>query len=198
MARASKRDDVLDKADELFEKNGFVATGVNQITQEAGVASMTLYNNFKSKKELIVAALERRSERFFEQLDNSMSAAGPAPRERILAAFDALDAWIVTATKRRKGFSGCTFVKASIEFSAPSHPAHRVAAAHKRRIVALFEDAARDMKHKSPQNLALQLQHSRRRRDHTGSGARRRRQRDARPGHCGASDRRGVTECGPT
>ena len=157
MARASKRDDVLDKADELFEKNGFVATGVNQITQEAGVASMTLYNNFKSKEELIVAALERRSERFFDQLEKHMTAAGPSPREKILSVFDALDVWIVSSTKKRKGFSGCTFVKASIEFSAPSHPAHTVAAAHKRRIVALFERAARDMKHKSPQNLALQL-----------------------------------------
>ena len=99
MARASKRDDVLDKADELFEKNGFVATGVNQITQEAGVASMTLYNNFKSKEDLIVAALERRSERFFDQLEKSMDAAGPSPRDRILAAFEALDAWIVSAMK---------------------------------------------------------------------------------------------------
>lgn len=157
MARASKRDTVLDKADELFEKHGFVATGVNQITQEAGVASMTLYNNFKSKEDLIVAALERRSERFLEQLEEHMSAAGPSPRNRILAAFDALDAWITAATKKRNGFSGCSFVKASIEFSAPSHPAHRVAAAHKNRIVALFEDAARDMNHKNPRNLALQL-----------------------------------------
>ena len=32
-----------------------------------------------------------------------------------------------------------------------------MAAAHKRRIVGLFEDAARDMNHKGPGNLALQL-----------------------------------------
>ena len=59
MARASKRELVLDTAERLFTQDGFTATGINLITQEAGIASMTLYNNFKSKDGLVLAVLVR-------------------------------------------------------------------------------------------------------------------------------------------
>ena len=53
----------------LFAKNGFHATGINRILAEAGVAKMTLYNNFTSKDELIEAVLRLKSRTVIAWLD---------------------------------------------------------------------------------------------------------------------------------
>src|SRR5678810_1232020 len=57
---STKRDQLIDTALRLFAKNGYRATGIDTILAEAGVAKMTLYHHFKSKDELILAALQRR------------------------------------------------------------------------------------------------------------------------------------------
>ena len=61
---AGKRDQLIEAALELFQREGFHATGVDRILAEAGVAKMTLYHHFRSKDELILAALRLRDERF--------------------------------------------------------------------------------------------------------------------------------------
>ena len=65
---SSKRDQLIDTALTLFYRDGFHATGIDRILAESGVAKMTLYKHFKSKDELIEAALQTRME---------------APRERM-------------------------------------------------------------------------------------------------------------------
>ncbi len=52
----------------LFYTNGFHATGIDGILDEAGVAKMTLYKHFRSKDQLILAALKKRDEMFLEWL----------------------------------------------------------------------------------------------------------------------------------
>ena len=56
-ARASARHRLLEAASARFYADGVTATGVDTITREAGVAKMSLYNNFASKDELIEAYL---------------------------------------------------------------------------------------------------------------------------------------------
>ena len=63
-----KRDHLVDTAAALFQRDGFHATGIDTILAEAGVAKMTLYNHFKSKDELIVAALEVEGARYIAWL----------------------------------------------------------------------------------------------------------------------------------
>ena len=71
----SKRDDLIDTALRLFYTQGFNATGIDKILAESGVAKMTMYKHFKSKDELIVAALERRDEQFRDWLTGEMEKA---------------------------------------------------------------------------------------------------------------------------
>ena len=54
---SAKRDRLIDTALELFNRDGYRATGIDKILAESGVAKMTLYNHFGSKDELILAAL---------------------------------------------------------------------------------------------------------------------------------------------
>jgi AcrR family transcriptional regulator len=59
-AATSGRERVLATAYDLFSRYGTRAVGVDRIISESGVAKMTLYRNFASKDDLILAFLDRR------------------------------------------------------------------------------------------------------------------------------------------
>ena len=61
---ADGRDRILETAYELFSRHGTRAVGVDRIVAEAGTAKMTLYRNFASKDDLIVAFLDAREQRW--------------------------------------------------------------------------------------------------------------------------------------
>ena len=118
----SKRDVLVDTALRLFYTQGFNATGIDKILAESGVAKMTMYKHFKSKDELILAALTQRDEQFRDWLTSEMQKAGPNPREQLLAMYDALEDWFKGNAFKGMGFSGCAFINASSEFAKLDHP----------------------------------------------------------------------------
>ena len=48
----------MEKALELFAKQGFEATSVQQITEHCGISKGAFYLSFKSKDELILALID--------------------------------------------------------------------------------------------------------------------------------------------
>ena len=55
---AQTRAAVLAAAASLFARGGWAATGMRDVAQEAGVAVETVYSNFRSKAELLMAAID--------------------------------------------------------------------------------------------------------------------------------------------
>ncbi|MGA0601464.1 TetR/AcrR family transcriptional regulator [Caulobacter sp. KR2-114] len=157
MPAPSRRDDLVETALRLFYTEGFHATGIDRILAEAGVAKMTLYKHFRSKDELVLAALRRRDEVFRNWLMAAMERAAPDPRGRLLAMFDALDDWFNGRAMAALGFHGCAFIKAAAEFDAADHPAHRASAEHKRLIVDYLKTLAAQAGAADPDALAEQL-----------------------------------------
>ena len=143
----------------MFNEGGYHATGIDQILAEAGVAKMTLYNNFPSKDDLIVEVLRRRGEDFRAWLTEWVARSGaPTPRDRLLSVFDALAVW------HRNGpggpglpFKGCVFVRASGEYPAESSAIHQAAGANKQAVIDLLADLAADLGVSDPTDLAEQL-----------------------------------------
>ena len=152
-----RRDDLVETALKLFYTGGFNATGIDKILGESGVAKMTLYNHFRSKDELILAALRRRDEKFRNWLMGEMKKVGPAPRAQLLAMFDALEVWFRGNAFKELGFYGCAFINAASEFGDQKHPAHRLAAEHKQSIVDHLEQICRKAGAAAPLDLAEQL-----------------------------------------
>jgi len=148
----SRRDELVDAAMRIFYRNGFHNTGLDQIQKESGISKMTLYNHFKSKDELIVAALRRRDEMFRNNLMKFVETQSKDSTERILAVFDALDAWFNEDT-----FNGCMFINASAEYCDPDCPARRVAAEHKLEIIRYIQELCIAAKLDNPEELAQQL-----------------------------------------
>ena len=104
----SRRDHLVETAAELFRRNGYHATGIDRILAESGCAKMTLYKHFRSKDELILAALRRRDEQFRNALMRAVERRAESPRGRLLAVFERLGELIA-----EPDFSGCMFVNAA-------------------------------------------------------------------------------------
>lgn len=63
-----KRDRLIQVASDIFFRQGFHATGVDTVIKKSRVAPMTLYKQFKSKENLILAALDREDRQLREGL----------------------------------------------------------------------------------------------------------------------------------
>jgi AcrR family transcriptional regulator len=59
LPRAQRREQILAAATKAFARNGFTATGLDDIAAEAGVTRVILYRHFDSKTDLYRAALNR-------------------------------------------------------------------------------------------------------------------------------------------
>ncbi|MEZ1455296.1 helix-turn-helix domain-containing protein [Pseudomonas aeruginosa] len=127
-----KREQLLSTAVDLFYREGYHATGIDRILAESGVAKMTLYKHFRSKDELIMAALEVRRQRTAERMLEA--EARLQPRAAILAVFDGLQEFL-----QDEAFRGCAFIHAAAEFHERSHPIHRQAAEQKAFVEAYFQ-----------------------------------------------------------
>jgi len=132
-----KKDHLVETALALFAADGFHGVGIDRILEEAGVAKMTLYNNFASKDELIAAALERHHADFMLWFDERLEAIAPDLADRALGAFDVLAEWL-----EDPGFRGCPMIKAASEYSAQDHPFHKAALAFKRDVFVRFRQYA--------------------------------------------------------
>jgi len=148
----TKRDHLIQAARELFERDGFHATGVDTILEHAGVAKMTLYNNFGSKERLIIEVLEQGSRQMIERLEHFALGSGPDPYEQILGIFSALGAWYTDPE-----FCGCMFQAAVAEHPDPEDAVARAARAHQARVQELFEDLCRRADLMDPESLARRL-----------------------------------------
>lgn len=147
-----RREHLVDTAMKLFAQEGFHATGIDRILEEAGVAKMTLYNHFRSKDELILAALRRWDEITRNTLMKAVEAAATDPVDRLIALFD-----IIEHVCSGKNYQGCFAVHAAAEFGGPSNPIHKAAAEHNHLLTVYVQDLAAQAGAKDPQALAEQL-----------------------------------------
>lgn len=132
--RVPARERVLKAAAELFYTDGVAATGIDAITARAGVAKMSLYNNYSSKAELVAAYVENRCIEWHELLDARLSAARTG-KDRVLAVFDSYVDHAATAYEW--GFRGCGLLNAAAEL-AVGDPARATVAGQKAEVEELF------------------------------------------------------------
>jgi len=86
-------DRLLATATRLFCRHGINATGIDKILAEAGVAKMTLYNQFGSKEGLVFAVLEREGEAWRAWFQKSVDQLPGTPADRLIGLFDILEQW---------------------------------------------------------------------------------------------------------
>jgi AcrR family transcriptional regulator len=96
----TNREKLIAAAENLFDRHGFIATGVDRLTEAAGMSSRTLYKHAGSKVALMTAVLNGRNARF-------MSAIDVASVDDLFAA---LGQW-----QRSESMRGCMLLRALAE-----------------------------------------------------------------------------------
>jgi len=130
------RERLLKAAAALFYSDGVGATGIDAITARAGVAKMSLYNNFASKADLVNAYIEARHVEWQGLYQERLKAA-TTPRERVLAVFDSYVDHAAFAYER--GFRGCGLLNAAAEL-AVGDPGRASVARQKEEVQRLFKE----------------------------------------------------------
>ncbi len=149
--RGNARLQLIDTALDLFDRHGFHAVGIDKILSTAGLAKMTLYHHFASKEELIVAVLEKRDTAF--RADFAAAIADDADgRAKLLAMFDAIEAWT-----RDPAFRGSLFDKAAAEYGEKEHPVKKAVLSHKAWLFGEVRRAAAATGAADPVKLAAEL-----------------------------------------
>src|SRR5215469_1515991 len=83
--RAGER--IFEVAADLFYRESIRSVGVETIVKQADVSKITLYRNFDSKDDLIVAYLTNRNADYWRTLDRLLARASD-PRARLRLLFD--------------------------------------------------------------------------------------------------------------
>ncbi|WP_431198834.1 TetR/AcrR family transcriptional regulator [Mucilaginibacter sp. P19] len=137
MKTSAVRNQIVETASRLFYKQGYNATGINQIIEEAGVAKASLYQHFHSKEDLLVeyltvkgaetnAALKAEAEKF------------EAPKEKVLAVFDFL-----AEVSVQPEYYGCNFLNIVSELPVDSERVRGIIRKQKDGVRAMFADILR-------------------------------------------------------
>jgi AcrR family transcriptional regulator len=150
--RHSARERILDTAYELFSRHGTRAVGVDRIIAECGIAKMTLYRNFPSKDELILAFLDRRDELWTRAwLQAEAQRRGSSAAQRLLAIFDTFEDWF-----REENFEGCSFINVMLEVVEPDSPVRQASVRHLEAIRGFVSGLAEEAGIQDPDGFARQ------------------------------------------
>lgn len=118
---------ILDRSYDLFYRQGINRVGVDEIAAGAGVTKRTLYNHFRSKDDLLAAALEHQHVLALDRFTRWGDRLSGSPGEVVEQIFAALAQW---ASKPR--WAGAGFTRIAMELAdLKGHPARTVAKRHK-------------------------------------------------------------------
>lgn len=122
------RERLMTTARDLFTRRGASNVGINDVTDMAGVARMTLYNNFPSKEALTLAVYGEMVEAALRNL-REMDRAGRSEDERILDLFIRFANPTDEADRR-----GCPFIHASLQDAEPAGSIYTLVQSYKRAL----------------------------------------------------------------
>lgn len=135
---------IVKSASELFYKQGYQATGINELIDNADIAKASFYANFPSKSDVCLAYLKATDEKDFEELKKWI-AAEKAPLERFLAPMKRLPDWLL-----QNDCKGCAFINLVPEIADPTNPLRAEIKLHYQRLGLLFEQLSRELVEHSP------------------------------------------------
>lgn len=103
-------------ASELFYKQGYRATGINEVIKKSGVAKATFYNHFPTKDDLCRAYLIGAVDFELKTLDDLLKTLKD-PVSRFTSIIEFLQPWLIETE-----FRGCNFLHMVAEVPDANSP----------------------------------------------------------------------------
>ncbi|TYC52975.1 TetR/AcrR family transcriptional regulator [Rhodobacterales bacterium] len=131
-----KTDQLISASERLFDRHGYTATGMDRLTEAAGMSSRTLYKHVGSKAALMGRVLAARDQRFMAGIDV----------QDVDALFAALENWVLS-----EGARGCLFLRSLAETGGDTPEIATVVSSHKTAFrQRIHEIVAADLGHDDP------------------------------------------------
>lgn len=134
----SPRERIVETTFDLFTKQGYNSTGINQIIADAGVAKASFYLHFKSKEDLCVEFLKVRHQYWFNEL-YIFTAPSEDLRSKIISSFDFL-----IYMNDKENFRGCSFLNILSEIPMDNVKILNVIQSHKADLRNYFLELLKD------------------------------------------------------
>jgi AcrR family transcriptional regulator len=135
---------ILAAAFDLFYRQGYRATGINQVIAQSGVAKASFYDHFPSKDDLLLAYARETAAREVVEMRQYVETF-TTPRERFFAPLRMLCPWFESSDYR-----GCPFQNLMAE-APPDHWRVRdVARQHQENLRRILHGLSRDLIRSEP------------------------------------------------
>jgi AcrR family transcriptional regulator len=144
------RERLLAAARELFRDPGINATGISEIVARSRVSRRTLYEQFASKDELIVAYLRDLAADPAGAPQRILDRDDLTARSRLLEMFDVLG-------EGPRPLRGDPFFAAAVELADSAHPARRLIARRQADLAERLGALAREAGARNPERLGARL-----------------------------------------
>jgi AcrR family transcriptional regulator len=139
-ASGSPRERILQTASDLFYRNGYRATGINEIIRKSGVAKATFYAHFPSKETLAVAYIQSMSQRDIQSTKEGVQSLKGA-EAKLIAIVANLEGYV-----EQNHYRGCAYLNMSSEVIDPQHPIRKEGKLHYETEKAIILDLMKDLK----------------------------------------------------
>ena len=134
MHKTNIKNHIAKVAGQLFYKNGYNTTGVNEIIDKADIAKATLYHHFRSKEAICIIYLEERHTNFMQELSDYVTSKSEG-ETKLLAIFDFL-----RELYRKEEFYGCWAQKTLGELRPENEKIHQVIQRQKKDLLLFLGD----------------------------------------------------------
>ena len=139
------RQKLVDTAARLFYTQGYRATGINQIIEEADCCKASFYNHFPTQEDLLIAWLERSHNEATSRV-RSILAQSLAPRDLVREIFRLHEEQLSASAYR-----GCPFMNCLAEIPMAESRVRQVMDWHQRTNRQILEEVvARVTRDKAP------------------------------------------------
>ena len=151
---SEKRDELVRRAYAVFYRNGFHATGVDSLIEGSGISKRTLYKHFKSKEELIEAAIDLYHRVMLQTITDFVGTGDERkPAARILRLFDWLDGALKSGHR-----AGCFAINAKLEYANREAAIEQSCENYFAELEEFIASLCRRAGCREPKKLARQLQ----------------------------------------
>lgn len=112
MKKAEKtRNFIIEQTAEIFNKKGYAATSLSDITKATGLTKGSIYGNFESKEEVAIAVFQHNAGLVHENVTRALNKEYQSQRDRLVAVTDLYrNGWTHFFNK-----GGCPVLNAAVE-----------------------------------------------------------------------------------
>ena len=143
---------LLSVARELFYRNGISETGVAEIIETSGVSRTVLYDNFGSKRSLVLSTIHREGVEWRQWFFSEISLSAVTPIGKLQQVFAVLENWF-----SQKDYFGCFFINSVAGNAKDDDDYRKLAAEHKQCLTKFLSDLAKDARIQDSKRFTDQL-----------------------------------------